>query len=344
MHRVLFLYSELAGYMHSCISELSKQPWVENVMVIHWPINVEAPFTFASATNLSLVEKCDKSGRWKDEIHKFQPTAIVCSGWVDQDYLKCTRQWVHQIPVIVTIDNWWTGSARQRMATWLSTFVIKRHFNKAWVPGLRQLAFAQRLGFQDLNIQTGLYCANSAEFESIWAKRQSAKRQKKLLYVGRYIDVKGIRELWSAFKKIAVDHPDWSLHCIGTGQLWDSKAIHPQIIHHGFVQPGDLGPHLENAAAFVMPSIHEPWGVVLHEMAISGLPLLVSNQVASAELFLKESVNGFTFATDEIEPALRKFIKLSPKERKLCDIQSHHIGMSHNLSQWIETAKKLIDC
>ena len=155
-------------------------------------------------------------------------------------------------------------------------FYIRRHFNRVWVPGEPQLPFARKLGFSDEHTATGFYCADPEPFLKVWEARKNRDPAKKLLYIGRYLPVKGVQELWSAFASLSDDFPEWELHCIGTGDLWDERMIHPKIVHHGFLQPHELTPHLIDAAAFVMPSKKEPWGVVLHEMAIAGLPLLAA--------------------------------------------------------------------
>ena len=43
--KFIFLYSELAGYMLSCMKLLNESKAVE-IYVVRWPINKEAPFKF----------------------------------------------------------------------------------------------------------------------------------------------------------------------------------------------------------------------------------------------------------------------------------------------------------
>ena len=91
-HRILFLYSELAGYFLACAKELGRAEWVEAVRIIHWPVNPEAPFEFDSTIEYELL---DKSGMNRDALEKevadFNPTALVCSGWMDSDYNRIAR-------------------------------------------------------------------------------------------------------------------------------------------------------------------------------------------------------------------------------------------------------------
>jgi glycosyltransferase involved in cell wall biosynthesis len=244
--------------------------------------------------------------------------------------------------VVLTLDNWWTGSLRQWLAVLTSPFFIHRHFNRAWVPGAPQQLFAEKLGFQGQKLATGFYCADPKLFEKIHEIRKNRQPSKKLLYVGRYIEVKGIRELWTAFERLSNDFPEWELHCIGTGDLWDERAIHPKTVHHGFKQPDELAAHLEDAACFVMPSKKEPWGVVLHEMAIAGLPLLVSGQVGAAMRFLEYGKNGFSFDINGLESALRSFLSLPSSKPLEMGEHSHLLGAKDHPDVWRETLSKLI--
>ncbi len=115
--RIVFLYSELAGYFLACAEALGDHPDVASVDIIHWPINPEAPFQFASTPQYTLHPKAnfDKKGL-KKLLDQINPTAIISSGWMDRDYNDLAKQYVRQIPVVLTLDNWWTGSLKQWIA------------------------------------------------------------------------------------------------------------------------------------------------------------------------------------------------------------------------------------
>ena len=228
-HRVVFLYSELAGYFLACAKELGQHPEVESVDIVHWPLNPEAPFQFSSTPQYTLHPKKNfNRGELKQLLAQINPTAIVCSGWMDSDYNAMAKAYCKLIPVVLTLDNWWTGSLKQWLAVLSSPFFIRRHFNRAWVPGAPQQPFAEKLGFRGKKLATGFYCADPKLFEKIHEIRKNRQPSKKLLYVGRYIDVKGIRELWTAFERLSDDFPEWELHCIGTGDLGTSACFIPK--------------------------------------------------------------------------------------------------------------------
>ena len=342
-HRIVFLYSELAGYFLACAEALGQHPEVASVDIVHWPIHPEAPFQFKSTDHYTLHPK-EKHSResLKQLLAQINPTAIVCSGWMDSDYNALAKAYQKHIPVVLTLDNWWTGSLKQRVAALTAPWFIHRRFNRAWVPGEPQIPFAQKLGFSGNSLATGFYCADPKPFQAIYEKRKTTPPSKKILYIGRYLDVKGVRELWEAFMELSDEFPDWELHCIGTGELWDNRAIHPKIIHHGFKQPHELEPHLVDAACFVMPSKKEPWGVVLHEMAIAGLPLLASQQVGSATLFLDEDKNGLIINLSNLQKRLRKFLMLISQERIAMSEKSHRLGLQTTPTDWTNQLLTLI--
>ena len=342
-HRIVFLYSELAGYFLACAEALGNHPSIDSVDIVHWPLHPEAPFQFASTAQYTLHPKKDYD---RDELKKLlaqiKPTAIVCSGWMDSDYNAMAKAYCKLIPVVLTLDNWWTGSTRQWLAVLTSPLFIQRRFNRAWVPGDPQKPFAQKLGFRGNFLATGSYCADPRPFEKVYASRQITSPSKKILYIGRYLEIKGIKELWSAFARLSDEFPEWELHCIGTGDLWDERLLHPKIVHHGFQQPDDLTPFLETAACFVMPSKKEPWGVVLHEMAIAGLPLLVSDQVGACSLFLQNELNGSTIHHSQLESILINFMKLPISKTRSMSQHSHRLGLSHTPTKWAESCLQLI--
>ena len=334
-HRIVFLYSELAGYFLACAEALGQHPEVAAVDIVHWPIHPEAPFQFESTDHYTLHPK-EKHSRvsLKQLLAQINPTAIVCSGWMDSDYNAVAKAYRKHIPVVLTLDNWWTGSLKQRLAALTAPWFIHRRFNQAWVPGKPQIPFAQKLGFSGRSLATGFYCADPKPFQAIYEKRKTTPPSKKMLYIGRYLDVKGVRELWEAFMELSDEFPDWELHCIGTGELWDSRAIHPKIFHHGFKQPQELESHLLDAACFVMPSKKEPWGVVLHEMAIAGLPLIAAIQVGSTSEFLSKRENGYLITNAELESRLRQFFQLTDTERTAMAEKSHAFGIKHSPDSW----------
>jgi glycosyltransferase involved in cell wall biosynthesis len=111
------------------------------------------------------------------------------------------------------------------------------------------------------------------------------ERPKRILFVGQYIERKGCVPLARAFASVASLLPDWELCMYGSGPLKSAIPGHPQIKVHGFIQPEQLGALYREARIFALPSLVEAWGLVVHEAALSGCQLLLSEAIGSAPDF-----------------------------------------------------------
>ena len=344
--KVVFLYTEIATYFTSCVDELSMN--VE-IHVIRYPVNKEAPFEFRGEN--SQVKFYERNNYSYAELLKLidsiKPNAIFCSGWIDKDYLRICKAYYGKIPTVLCMDTKWKGSVKQIAASFLSPFVIKNKFTHAWVPGNSQKQFALKLGIQESKIKLGYYCADTNYFTKCYSAFKESKVQsypKKLLYVGRYYDFKGITDLWTAFIAFQAEYPnDWELWCLGTGDI--EPIEHDKIKHFGFVQPNELSKYIEQCGAFVLPSRFEPWGVVVHEYTAAGLPIVLSSEVGAKEAFLEEGKNGFEFNASDIndlKEKLKKLFTLSNESLNLMSEHSNKLSQQLTIEKWCTTALEII--
>jgi glycosyltransferase involved in cell wall biosynthesis len=342
--KVLFLYTELADYFVKCCEALAQS---HEVFIIRWPVNKEAPFAFNYSERLSVY---DKNNYTFDQLaqltHDIHPDLLVCSGWVDKDYLKLAKKQFKRIPTVLTCDTHWRGDLKQYLALILSRFFLLNTFSHAWVPGKPQKTYVRKLGFKDETISTGFYSCDLPKFNKVYQLQIPTKQKsfpKRFLYVGRYYEFKGIKDLWEAFTDLQLEEPnEWELWCLGTGDV--IPVEHPKVKHFGFVQPADLEPILEQCGVFVLPSRFEPWGVVAHEYAAAGFPLLLSKEVGAREAFLEEGKNGFVFDAAnprELKNVLKKVINLSSKELILMSEHSHQLAQSNSPEIWANTLVKI---
>ncbi len=164
---------------------------------------------------------------------------------MDKDYLAVVKRFNKSIPTIIALDNHWRGDLKQIIAATISPFWLKRIFSHAWVPGNPQKEFAKKLGFSDSHIKTGFYSADVNFFQTVYDQNKERKENKfphVFLYVGRYVEHKGIFDMWEAFLELQKEMPnDWELWCLGTGDQYDLRVNHTKIRHFGFVQPADMG-------------------------------------------------------------------------------------------------------
>jgi glycosyltransferase involved in cell wall biosynthesis len=342
MPKILFLYTELAGYNFPCFDELLSKNI--SILIIAYPVNKEAPFQF-DYTKYPIIHFTNETAKQiEQKILTFNPSVVYCSGWINKQYLKWCKFFKKQgISTIVGFDNQWTGNLKQQIASLLSFKLIKPYFNYAWVPGNPQYTFALNLGFKKEQILTGVYTANTHLFNSFYNPYKTIK--KRFIYVGRYYEFKGITDLWKAFIELNNEEPAnrWELWCLGTGDV--PPLNHPQIKHFGFVQPTDLKFYIEQTNVFVLPSRFEPWGVVVHEFAAAGFPLICSDKVGAATTFLKDEENGFIFKSGNIQQlkdCLKRITQMDEKQLNQMGNVSYQLSQKITPEKWFKNLLSVI--
>ena len=344
MKKILFLYTELADYFVNCLNLLAQDDELE-LHLLYWPIKSEAPFQFVFHKGISVYQREKLSDHELLSLtSEITPDLIFCSGWQDKAYLKVAKHYHPKVPVISAMDNHWFGKTKQWIAKFIAPLTLHRYFTHIWVPGQPQAEYAKKLGFKDSQILTGFYVANKDQFSTLFKKRQSYP--KKFIFIGRYIELKGIYDLWQAFTELKHEYPnEWTLTCLGTGSDWDQRVSHPDISHIGFVQPSEMSEYILNSSVFILPSHFEPWGVAVHEMAYAGLPLICSSAIGSASRFLEPGSNGFSFTAGsipELKLAMKKIIQLDEKSLVTMSKKSHEKALSLSPEMWVKTIKDLL--
>jgi len=124
------------------------------------------------------------------------------------------------------------------------------------------------------------------------------------IFVGRFVAAKGVEVILEAMAELAPEKQP-QLLLVGDGPL---KPHYEEIIRRhnlpvrliGFQQKEHLPELYAAADFFILPSLNEPWGVVVNEAMACGLPLLLSDQVGAAYDLLEEGRNGFMIPAGDI--------------------------------------------
>lgn len=340
MFKITILYSELADYTIACFRVLKNCE--TELMLVHWPINPEAPFQF----DLSFVDEVYSRETLSDEdllrkVERFSPDLVLASGWMDKGYVSiCKKLKVNGATTVLSMDNHWNGSLKQWIASFISPFTIRRAFSKVFVPGQVQKNYALKLGFKEVDIKIGFYSADTAKFDGYYGQIHHSKQEafpKRFLYLGRYVKHKGIFDMWSAFIEFRQEFPEWELWCVGTGDEYVNRIESEGIKHFGFKQPSELLPILKETGVYILPSHFEPWGVSVQEMAIAGFPLLLSDKIGSREAFLKAEQNGFEFESGSVHSiynAMQKMARLNDSRLLEMAAYSHQFGIQNSPDVW----------
>jgi len=120
-------------------------------------------------------------------------------------------------------------------------------------------------------------------------------------FAGRLVEVKGVRELLAA--QFAAGVAAAPLLIAGDGPLArDVRAAGSAGVRLlGFRQPQELIELYALAERTVVPSLSEPWGVVVNEALACGSPVIVSDAVGAAHDLVRQGVDGTIVPAGDVD-------------------------------------------
>ena len=224
------------------------------------------------------------------------------------------------------------------MMVWGRANSIRRCCDYIWIPGLPQYEYARRMGFPVDRILTGLYSASNHLFEGDAISSHGRRRESSVVFIGNMWQDKGVNELVKSFDILHAEYPDWGLRLIGLGPLVDRYRDHSSyVVVEGFKQPHELPEILCSAGVFCLPSYRDAWGVVIHEAACAGLPIVATTACGANTALVHDSYNGFHCKPKDVESlvvALRKIFSLTTEERKIFGERSKALSQRYSPDLW----------
>lgn len=350
--KAVFLYSHLAGYFHQCIITLLETTPVKEVWVVSERADHTAPFSFKSYPGLTILYSDELTSKGLEEkLIAFNPDILYVSGWVNREYLRiCGLFKQKNRPVVMGLDNQWKGLLRQQVGIYYFRWFLKQHISFAWVAGLYQYEFARKLGFDKSEIIYNLYSADTPLFSKgleLTLEQKNQAYPKVILFVGRFVPQKGIHDLILAFRTLNKDiTAGWTLRLVGGGDI--SDLIQPEdhnIEIHPFTQPDQLPTLFQSSGVFCLASHWENWGVVIHEAATAGLPILASDACGAATAFVKIGYNGYTFKPGNVA-SLKKALSriMATPSAELIQMSKRSAELSRQITPeiWAQTFAGLL--
>ena len=182
--------------------------------------------------------------------------------------------------------------------------------------GLWQVVYALKIGFKRHQILTPLYCANNEQYYKVDINKKKVEYPKRFIFVGRLTHVKGVEQILEAWDSIE-RKKNWRLTMIGNGDLHDYISTHKDIELLPFMSQADICKIMQDSGCALIPSIYEPWGLVIHEAAAAGLPIIVTRNCGATNQFVKDGVNGYLIDEDNtlsLKSAMEQIMNLAGDE------------------------------
>lgn len=210
----------------------------------------------------------------------------------------------------------------------IKKFFIKR-MSYAYPSGFLQNELLSKLNYKmPLSVTHGVGIFNKNNNRTDFNKKDVSNF--KYLYVGRIAKEKNIHDLINTFNSNGK-----KLTLVGDGPLFEveKKRANKNISFLGYISNLDLSDIYLKHDIFILPSISEPWGLVIDEALWFGLPVIVSSKVGCSKDLVLDLKTGVIFdncidsAISEIELKYNKFYenvqKIDFDKRDIKQIQAY---------------------
>ena len=238
---------------------------------------------------------------------------------------KLIKKLIIQNPIEVIIGGWDTVEFwmvilllnRNKVSLVLESSVLESKTNG--IKGFLKKVFLRKVSkvyasgdnhiklLQDLNYNGDIIKTKGVGLINYISKSQPLESYKnKFLYIGRLSEVKNLAFLIKVFNKL----PEYSLTIIGEGpdKIKLESMSEPNINFVGSVENKELSQYFSQNNFLILPSLSEPWGLVIEESFYNGMPVIVSNNCGSVDL-VKNEFNGYIFDPDcalELENIIKR--------------------------------------
>jgi glycosyltransferase involved in cell wall biosynthesis len=263
--------------------------------------------------------------------------AVILGGWNQPAFWEALAVCrLRRVPVVVWVEST-AGDRRSGRLEGLKRRLLA--LPAAFlVPGEASRTYLRALGVADERIVT----APNAVDVSIFARveREPHEGPVRLLAVGRLAREKGIDVLLRAADGLPVEI---ALAGVGPEEGRLRQLAGPNVRFLGQVPRDDLPAVFAAADILVLPSRSEPWGMVLNEAALAGLPLVATSAAGAAHELVEDGANGFVVPPDDVgalREALQRLVDDEPFRRAAGE-RSLELGARLTPGRWADAVAGL---
>jgi glycosyltransferase involved in cell wall biosynthesis len=330
---IVYLYTSVNGFVLSTLQALYDTGYVKNIYLVYRAKGATDGnrYKVVGAHWLHLIERhAISENEILEMLESVQPRIVYVAGWVDKGYLQAVSRYRAlggDVQVVCGIDDQWRGTLRQYLGTIYFRLFYRKLFDYLWVSGKPQYHYAQRFGYGHENIICNLLSADTQVFD------QRTEPCRRFVFVGRFAPVTGIDLLIEAYETLPEEvRSAWPLVLIGDGSMREKieEMASENISIKPYLQPEDLRSELMRGGVACVPSYSNQWGVVIHELALLGYPMIISSVCGAATEFLISGYNGYLFRSHDVKAlrcAMLKIVSLTDAERAQFAERSRNLSL-----------------
>lgn len=335
---IIFLYAELTEYLLWCIEEFIENHKNFKFTVIQLEKKKTSSYN-PKSKYFTIKNKSNFNGflDLMNFIKSLNPVLLFVSGRMSIDYLIICLYFKNKIPITTCQDSLIENNFKFKVKKLLSKYFYHIFFDNFWGTGDNHVEYAKSMGFNDDKIFKGFYLANRKVYRF---KRFIKNKKPKLLLVGRKHPNKNIDFLINVLEKINQQKILITLTIIGIKK----ESNHKFIDYLSFKNSNEINLISSTHDFFILPSKHEPWGVVTHEQLMIGNPVIISDSCGSS-ILIQNGVNGFIFKNNDknsLEKILLKIIRDYPKGYDMLSKNAAKSSEVINFQNWENTIINLL--
>jgi glycosyltransferase involved in cell wall biosynthesis len=324
VRRIAVLWRHVTGYVQAGLRALLASGDVELFVVqLSEQVNAQTDlFSDKRCEFIRLHELPRDDMRWLGKALDFAPSLAIVTGVRDPRYLKAAGQLHRHGTLVVWADDRVLRSPPRDIYQMFLGRVIRlwRDYDAAFVPGHKAAEYAHFIGFPKGRIFQGLYTCDTGLYRPIGSQRHANAHDKLwpkvFLFVGQFIERKGLDILLGAYRRYrSMCHSPWELWCVGAGHLRPMLEAQAGVQVLGFLSPQDCAQAMARSGFLLLPSRWDHWGVVIHEAACAGLPIIASRKCYATVELVQDGYNGFTFPAGDVDYLARLLLICADDQR-----------------------------
>jgi glycosyltransferase involved in cell wall biosynthesis len=310
--------------VHIALHEASR-----SVMQDDEQVKYEYPYKVLFNRNLDSVKFAERLKALVRAFDDFKPTVLNVTGYFDYaQVLLMIYARTKGVKVVLSSESSTMDHNRSAVKEKIKSWIVNRAdaffcFGKSSADYLlslgvkeNQIAVKNAAVIDEDVIRTNYDQAKSAISPDIFRQKN-----RKFVYVGRLAEEKNLELLIKAFVSVigkSKNTENWKLLFVGDGpakqqlEQLAGKYLNNRIEFAGGHPWYKVPAWLAQSDVLILPSKSEPWGLVVNEAMVCGMPVIVSEKCGCAEDLVRNNVNGFLFHPDrqsELESPLNFFME-----------------------------------
>ncbi len=320
--KVVIIHNIIAPYKVALFNELSILiPNMEVIFIAEkeirrdWNIDytkINFPYTLLFKGAIDSINSYMIAKKTWSTLENIRPqTSIICDysnifGWVALRWAKKNKN-----NLIFWLDSTYADKKHYFPKEQVKHFFLK-HFDAFLAPGEKTKHYLEYMKVDSSKIFTTGYSVNNDFFieqyqlyknkKETLLNKLEIKRKQNFIFIGRFSPEKNILNLLNSFLEVSKNNGEWGLILLGDGPLKNEidtfiscNNLQNKILLPGFIQQDEIVKYLIASDVFILPSLSEPWGLVVNEAMLARLPVIVSKRCGCVSELVKEGVNGFSF-------------------------------------------------